>query len=66
MKTCKYYEEKKRIRPLYNRYTGFIESHYEQIYGVCTGTKECEEVDCKGNEKSTKCEYYYERHKQDR
>ena len=56
-KMCEYYKICTRTRPLYNRTTGLHEDDYEEVYGVCLGTRERDEVDCKGDKHSNKCPY---------
>ena len=57
---CNCYEIKERVKYLYDRYTGKPDSMYMHQYGVCVGTKDREEVECKGNRFSKKCVYYKE------
>lgn len=52
--SCKYYEERPKIKFIYNQFTGQCEGSYTIQQGCCIGTKECEDVNCQG--KKSKCE----------
>ena len=54
---CSSYEELTRKRYLYDRYTGRPDGFFEETYGVCNGTRERDEVGCKGDRCSKECFY---------
>lgn len=55
MKMCDCYREKTKMVPVYFGYT-------EKKYGICIGTKECDECSCGGDE--SKCDFYPEKRKE--
>ena len=54
---CSSYEELTRKRYLYDRYTGRLDGSFNETYGVCNGTRERDEVGCKGDRCSKECFY---------
>lgn len=56
MKKCDCYDEYIKTKPLYNKFTGLVESSYEDKEGHCSGTKECDICNCGGDR--LKCDFY--------
>lgn len=54
MRICDCYREKTKMAPVYFGYT-------EKKYGICLGTKECDECSCGGYE--SQCDFYPEKRK---
>lgn len=51
LEKCEYYEIRERQLPRYDTYTGRIAYYQDEEYGVCLGTKECDECGCLGFKK---------------
>lgn len=58
MEKCSCWQEKLEKKPLYDRYTGEIEKYYTVSKQYCTGTRECDECKCNGDELN--CTFYPE------
>ena len=54
--TCGSYHTRERTKYTYSPTTGHCTGSYGETYGVCWGTRECDECKCGGD--ASKCDFY--------